>query len=67
MKQGIYSKSGGYRLFIEKMQELKKKYLQEPRKGIQVSKVDTLSFNKHCKEPVTPGITYVLIQESALS
>lgn len=67
MKQGIYLKPGGYCLFIEKMQELKKKYLQEPRKGIQVSKVDTLSFNKHCKEPVTPGITYVLIQESALN
>lgn len=67
MKQGIYSKSGGYRFFIEKMQELKKKYLQEPRKGIQVSKVDILSFNKHYKEPVTPGITYVLIQESALN
>ncbi|KAB0340664.1 hypothetical protein FD754_022937 [Muntiacus muntjak] len=35
MKQGIYLKPGGYRLFIEKMQELKKKYFQEPRKGIQ--------------------------------
>ncbi|KAB0353826.1 hypothetical protein FD755_023479, partial [Muntiacus reevesi] len=35
MKQGIYLKPGDYRLFIEKMQELKKKYFQEPRKGIQ--------------------------------
>jgi len=41
MKQGIYLKPGGYCLFIEKMQELKKKYFQEPRKGIQVTKFDS--------------------------
>ncbi|KAM5323712.1 guanylate-binding protein 1-like isoform 1-T2 [Glossophaga mutica] len=39
IKQGIYSKPGGYRLFMQKMQELKKKYLQEPRKGIQSAEV----------------------------
>lgn len=38
VKQGIYSKPGGYRLFIQKMQELKRKYLQKPGKGIQVPK-----------------------------
>ncbi|KAB1269146.1 Guanylate-binding protein 1 [Camelus dromedarius] len=35
VKQGVYSKPGGYRLFMEKIQELKKQYDQEPRKGIQ--------------------------------
>ncbi|XP_024421240.2 guanylate-binding protein 1 [Desmodus rotundus] len=39
IKQGIYSKPGGYCLFIQKMQELKKKYLQEPRKGIQSEEI----------------------------
>ncbi|KAM9107268.1 guanylate-binding protein 1-like isoform 2-T2 [Megaptera novaeangliae] len=39
VKEGIYSKPGGYRLFIEKIQELKKKYLQEPRKGIQAEEI----------------------------
>lgn len=39
VKQGIYSKPGGYRLLIQKTQELKEKYLQEPRKGIQVIKI----------------------------
>lgn len=38
MKQGIYSKPGGYRLLIQKIQELKKQYHEEPRKGIQVTK-----------------------------
>ena len=41
MKQGIYLKPGGYRLLMEKRQELKKKYFQEPRKGIQVTKFDS--------------------------
>uniref|UniRef100_A0A452T1Q2 Guanylate binding protein 1 n=1 Tax=Ursus maritimus TaxID=29073 RepID=A0A452T1Q2_URSMA len=39
VKQGDYSKPGGYHLFIQKMQELKRKYLQEPRKGIQANEV----------------------------
>lgn len=44
IKQGIYSKPGGYRLFIEKTKELKTKYLQEPRKGIQVTNISLLAF-----------------------
>lgn len=44
IKQGIYSKPGGYRLFIQKINELKKKYLQEPRKGIQVTNIYLLTF-----------------------
>ncbi|KAM5267232.1 guanylate-binding protein 1-like isoform 1-T3 [Hipposideros larvatus] len=39
IKQGIYNKPGGYRLFIQKTQELKNKYLQEPRKGVQAEEV----------------------------
>ncbi|KAK1339833.1 hypothetical protein QTO34_018390 [Cnephaeus nilssonii] len=39
IKQGIYSKPGGYRLLMQTMNELKKKYLQEPRKGIQSEEV----------------------------
>ena len=40
MKQGIYLKPGGYCLFPKKMQELKK-YFQEPRKGVHVTKFDS--------------------------
>ncbi|KAM7097879.1 guanylate-binding protein 5 [Molossus nigricans] len=35
VKQGIYSKPGGHCLFIQKTEELKAKYYQEPKKGIQ--------------------------------
>ncbi|XP_054577259.1 guanylate-binding protein 1-like [Eptesicus fuscus] len=39
IKQGVYSKPGGYHLLMQTMHELKKKYLQEPRKGIQSEEV----------------------------
>uniref|UniRef100_H9Z7M9 Guanylate-binding protein 3 n=1 Tax=Macaca mulatta TaxID=9544 RepID=H9Z7M9_MACMU len=39
VKQGTFSKPGGYCLFIQKQQELKKKYYQVPRKGIQAEEV----------------------------
>lgn len=39
VKQGAYSKPGGYHLFIQKTEELKQKYFQKPRKGIQVTKI----------------------------
>ncbi|XP_008999894.1 guanylate-binding protein 5 isoform X2 [Callithrix jacchus] len=39
VKQGIYSKPGGHNLFIQKMEELKAKYYQEPRKGIQAEEI----------------------------
>ncbi|XP_059544928.1 guanylate-binding protein 1-like [Myotis daubentonii] len=39
IKQGAYSKSGGYRLLIQTVNELKKKYLQAPKKGIQSEEV----------------------------
>ncbi|KAI2517837.1 guanylate binding protein 2 [Homo sapiens] len=39
VKQGTFSKPGGYRLFTQKLQELKNKYYQVPRKGIQAKEV----------------------------
>ncbi|KAL2772257.1 guanylate-binding protein 2 [Daubentonia madagascariensis] len=39
VKQGTFSKPGGYHLFIQKKQELKNKYYQVPRKGIQAEEV----------------------------
>lgn len=39
LKHGIYFKPGGYFIFMQKIRELKKKYYEEPRKGVQVNKV----------------------------
>lgn len=39
VKQGIYSKSGGHCLFIQKTEELKARYYQEPMKGVQAEEV----------------------------
>ncbi|CAO2600265.1 Guanylate-binding protein 1 [Lemmus lemmus] len=39
LKHGIYFKPGGYLFFIQKIQELKKKYYEEPRKGVQAEEV----------------------------
>uniref|UniRef100_A0A8D1QHH5 Guanylate binding protein 1, interferon-inducible n=1 Tax=Sus scrofa TaxID=9823 RepID=A0A8D1QHH5_PIG len=39
VKQGLYSKSGGYRLYVEKKEELKIKYLETPRKGLQAEEI----------------------------
>jgi hypothetical protein len=38
MKQGIYSNPRGHTLFLQKTEELKAKYYQQPRKGIQAEK-----------------------------
>ncbi|XP_010948663.1 guanylate-binding protein 5 isoform X2 [Camelus bactrianus] len=35
VKRGIYLTAGGHRLYVQKTEELKAKYYQEPRKGIQ--------------------------------
>lgn len=37
MKQGVFSKPRGYRLLIQKIQDLKEQYYQEPGKGTQVA------------------------------
>ncbi|XP_012516554.1 PREDICTED: interferon-induced guanylate-binding protein 2 [Propithecus coquereli] len=39
VKQGTFSKPGGYHLFIQKKQELKNKYYQAPGKGIQAEEM----------------------------
>ncbi|XP_047400882.1 guanylate-binding protein 1-like [Sciurus carolinensis] len=54
VKQGVYSKPGGYRLFIHKIQELKKKYYEEPRKGMQAEEI--LQTYLKSKEDVTDAI-----------
>ncbi|XP_008826509.1 guanylate-binding protein 1 [Nannospalax galili] len=54
VKQGIYSKPGGYRLFIQEMQELKKEYYKEPRKGIQAE--EALQKFLQSKEDLTDAI-----------
>jgi hypothetical protein len=59
--QGIYSKKGGYLLFIEKSEELKKMYLQEPRKGIQVTIICLLflgSYRHTCRIQGGCGYTH---------
>ncbi|XP_059121025.1 guanylate-binding protein 1-like [Peromyscus eremicus] len=39
VRQGTYSKPGGYFLFVQETQRLKKKYYGEPKKGIQAEEV----------------------------
>ncbi|XP_046501074.1 guanylate-binding protein 2 isoform X1 [Equus quagga] len=54
VKQGAFSKPGGYRLFIQKKQELKNKYYQVPRKGIQAE--DMLKKYLESKEDVADAL-----------
>ncbi|XP_017357438.1 guanylate-binding protein 3 [Cebus imitator] len=54
VKAGIYSKPGGYRLFTQKLQDLKKKYHEEPRKGIQAEEI--LQTYLKSKESMTDAI-----------
>lgn len=54
VKQGVYSKPGGYRLFLEKTKELKKRYYEEPGKGLQAEEV--LQAYLSSKESVTDTI-----------
>ncbi|XP_062960960.1 guanylate-binding protein 2 [Cynocephalus volans] len=54
VKQGIFSKPGGYRLFIQKKQKLEKKYHQAPRKGIQAE--ETLNKYLKSKEDVADSL-----------
>ncbi|XP_037057917.1 guanylate-binding protein 2-like [Peromyscus leucopus] len=39
VKQGTFSKPGGYHLFLQKKQELEKKYNQAPGKGLQAEEM----------------------------
>uniref|UniRef100_A0A8D2K6S3 GB1/RHD3-type G domain-containing protein n=1 Tax=Theropithecus gelada TaxID=9565 RepID=A0A8D2K6S3_THEGE len=54
VKAGIYLKPGGYHLFIQMLQDLKKKYHEEPRKGIQVEEI--LQTYLKSKESMTDAI-----------
>ncbi|XP_018882214.1 guanylate-binding protein 1 isoform X1 [Gorilla gorilla gorilla] len=54
VKAGIYSKPGGYHLFVQKLQDLKKKYYEEPRKGIQAEEI--LQTYLKSKESMTDAI-----------
>ncbi|KAK1339813.1 hypothetical protein QTO34_018370 [Cnephaeus nilssonii] len=56
VKQGVYSKPGGHRLFIQKREELKAKYYQEPRKGIQAE--EALQNYLQSKESVSDAILH---------
>lgn len=56
VKQGIYSKPGGYCLYIQKIEELKKKYSEEPRKGVQAE--EALKQFLQSKEEVTNAILH---------
>uniref|UniRef100_A0A8C0W3L9 GB1/RHD3-type G domain-containing protein n=1 Tax=Castor canadensis TaxID=51338 RepID=A0A8C0W3L9_CASCN len=54
VKQGIYSKPGGHTLFLHKTEELKAKYYQQPRKGIQAE--EALQKYLKSKESVSEAI-----------
>ncbi|ELK33575.1 PREDICTED: guanylate-binding protein 1 [Myotis davidii] len=54
IKEGVYSKPGGYHLLMQTMNALKIKYLQEPRKGIQSEEV--LQTYLRSKESVIDAI-----------
>ncbi|XP_006831129.1 PREDICTED: interferon-induced guanylate-binding protein 2-like [Chrysochloris asiatica] len=54
VKQGIFYKPGGYHLFIQKKQELMKKYYEVPRKGIQAE--ETLMKYLESKEDVAGAL-----------
>ncbi|XP_050016105.1 guanylate-binding protein 1-like isoform X1 [Alexandromys fortis] len=54
LKHGIYFKPGGYFIFMQKIRELKKKYYEEPRKGVQAEEV--LQKFLQSKEEVSDAI-----------
>ncbi|MBZ3876880.1 Guanylate-binding protein 5 [Sciurus carolinensis] len=47
VKQGLYSKPGGHNLYLQKTEELKKKYHQQPRKGTQVSLILSINYGNY--------------------
>ncbi|XP_072505089.1 guanylate-binding protein 1-like [Notamacropus eugenii] len=54
VKNGAFSKPGGYGLFLQKTKELKQKYYQQPRKGIQAE--ETLQEYLKSKEDTADAI-----------
>ncbi|XP_028711196.1 guanylate-binding protein 1-like [Peromyscus leucopus] len=57
VKQGLYFKPGGYHLFIQKKKELKKKYCEEPGKGVQAE--EALQKFLQSKEDVTDAVLQI--------
>lgn len=47
MKQGTYSKPGGYCVFMRRIKELKKNYYEEPKKGVLVITIMYLLGSYH--------------------
>ncbi|XP_020844433.1 guanylate-binding protein 2-like [Phascolarctos cinereus] len=56
LKNGAFSKPGGYSLFLQKTKELKEKYHQQPRKGIQAE--ETLQEYLRSKEDTADAILH---------
>ncbi|XP_058514918.1 guanylate-binding protein 1 [Ochotona princeps] len=54
MKQGVFSKPRGYRLLIQKIQDLKEQYYQEPGKGTQAE--ETLQKYLKSKESAIDAV-----------
>ncbi|XP_074077843.1 guanylate-binding protein 2-like [Macrotis lagotis] len=54
VKQGAFSKPGGYHLFVQRNKDLKQKYYQQPRKGIQAE--ETLQEYMKSKKDVVEAI-----------
>ncbi|XP_048670457.1 guanylate-binding protein 5-like isoform X2 [Marmota marmota marmota] len=54
VKQGVYSKPGGHNLYLQKTEELKAKYHQQPRKGIQAE--EALQKYLKSKESVSKAV-----------
>ncbi|KAM4807325.1 guanylate-binding protein 5-like isoform X2 [Urocitellus parryii] len=54
VKQGVYSKPGGHTLYLQKTEELKAKYHQQPRKGIQAK--NALQKYLKSKESVSKAV-----------
>eukprot|EP00073_Rattus_norvegicus_P021690 XP_006233487.1 PREDICTED: guanylate-binding protein 1 [Rattus norvegicus] len=54
VKQGTYSKPGGYYLFVQETQRLKEKYQGQPKKGLQADEV--LQKYLQSKEAITTAI-----------
>ncbi|XP_027702984.1 guanylate-binding protein 2-like [Vombatus ursinus] len=56
VKNGAFSKPGGYGLFLQNTKELKQKYYQQPRKGIQAE--ETLQEYLRSKEDIADAILH---------
>lgn len=56
VKQGTFSKPGGYYLFVQETQRLKEKYQGQPKKGLQVPKMFIGMLETIASKPLCPNI-----------